>query len=81
MSPVLLLKVLHVKKELLHNSVLFGKKTKVWPSKKEYFRISFCLDLMRKRDIIEFNFVCVGVEFLDFNVLLPIKFEQKVIGN
>ena len=77
MSPVLLLKVLHVKKELLQNSILFGKKEKYGHLKKDYFRITFCSDLMRKRDIIiiELNFVCVWVEFLDFNVLLPIKFE------
>ena len=46
-----------------------------------YFRITFCSDLMGNRDIIGLKFVCVGDEFLAFNVLLRIKSEQKVIGN
>ena len=35
---------------------------------------------MCNRDIEGQKFVCVGVKFLAFNVLLHTKFEQKVIG-
>ena len=37
-----------------------------------YFRITFCSDLMRKRDIDGWKFVCVGVEILVFSVLLKV---------
>ena len=37
---------------------------------KDYFRITFCLDLICNKDIKDYRFVCVGVEFLAFNVLL-----------
>ena len=45
--------------------------------KKYYFRITFCSNLMLNRDINGLKLVCVGVEFLAFNILLRIKFEQK----
>ena len=43
---------------------------------KDYFRITFCSDLMCSRGIKDY-----GVEFIAFNVLLHTKSEQKVIGN
>ena len=36
---------------------------------------------MNNKDYFCITFVCVGVEFLDFNVLLHNKSEQKVIDN
>ena len=49
--------------------------------KKDYFCITFCMYLMRKMDINVQKFVCVGVKFLAFNVLLRIESEKKVIAN
>ena len=40
-----------------------------------------CSDFLCNRDIKGKKFVCVGVEFLAFNVLLLIRSEEKVIGN
>ena len=48
---------------------------------KDYFRITFSLDLMCNKDIKGQKFMCLGVEFLAYNVLLRTKSEQKVIGN
>ena len=42
---------------------------------KDYFRITFCLNLMLNRDIKSQKLVFVEVELLDT------KSEQKVIGN
>ena len=36
---------------------------------------------MCNKDIESYKFMCVGVIFLAFNVLLHTKSEQKVIGN
>ena len=48
---------------------------------KNYFRITFCSDLMHNKDIKGYKFVCEGVKFLAFIVLLRIKSKQKVNGN
>ena len=48
---------------------------------KDYLRITFFSDLIRIRDIKGEKLVCVGIEFLAFDVILRIKSEQKVIGN
>ena len=54
---------------------------KPYVSNKYYFRITFCSDLMCNKDIKGYKFVCVGVKFLAFNVLLHTNSEQIVIGN
>ena len=41
----------------------------------------FRSDLMGNKDITGYKFLCVGVEFLAFNVSLHTKSEQKFIGN
>ena len=44
-----------------------------------YFRVTFCSHLICNNNIKDKKFVCVGVEFLAFNILLNTKYEQKVI--
>ena len=46
-----------------------------------YFCNTFCLDLMCNKDIKGRKFVCLGVQFLAFSVLLHTKSEQRVRGN
>ena len=47
----------------------------------DYFRFTFCSNLMRNTDINVWKFMCVGVEFLACNVLVHTRSEQKIIGN
>ena len=48
---------------------------------KDYFRITFCLNLIFNKDVKGQKIACVGVEFVAFNVLFHTQFEQKVLGN
>ena len=64
----------------LNNIVYVGKLKLEFPCK-DYFRIIFCSDSMSNSNIKGSKLMCLGVEFIAFNVLLRIKSEQKVIGN
>ena len=54
---------------------------KFGPLNNIYFCITFCSDQMYNKDIKDYKFVCVEVEFLAFNVLFHTKSAQRVIGN
>ena len=68
------------KKPALGKSNPFSPLTNL-TMKKHYFRTTFSSGMMGNRDIKGYKFVCVGIKFLAFSVLLRIKSEQKVVGN
>ena len=54
------------------------KKSAIRKFSKKYFHITFYLVLMCNRDNKDYKFLCVGVEFIAFNVSLHTKSEQIV---
>ena len=69
-------KSLYLKLEKIFHEKIFLKKYKkssnlssINQIRKDYFRITFCLDLMCDKNINGYKFVCVLVEFLAFKSL------------